>query len=82
MPRLRFHRVLERVRVGMVTVMSRPLKALVETVSARSTILPRVALSRSRSLQGGGAFGLMWFFFFCHGGYSCDGLEKSAAGVV
>src|SRR3954470_9451748 len=47
MPRRLFQLVLERVRSGISTQMSRFLNAHVATVSARLTILPRVTLSRS-----------------------------------
>src|SRR4051812_8861600 len=47
MPRFLFQMVLERVRMGMSTQMSRDLNAQVATLSARLTILPSVALSRS-----------------------------------
>src|SRR5581483_1584943 len=42
-----FHNVFDRVRCGMETEISPPLKAFFATSSARSIILPRVALSRS-----------------------------------
>src|SRR3954453_18878859 len=47
MPRFLFQRVFDRVRCGIATLISRALNALVATSSARSTILPSVALSRS-----------------------------------
>src|ERR1043165_3970795 len=48
MPRFLFQIVLERVRCGMGRQISRPLHAHFATSSARLTILPSVALSRSR----------------------------------
>src|SRR5271155_3114638 len=47
MPRFLFQTVLERVRCGIARAMSFPLNAAVETPSAKSTIFPSVALSRS-----------------------------------
>jgi hypothetical protein len=47
MPRFLFQMVLERVRVGISTQTSRPRKAQDATLSARSTILDIVTLSRS-----------------------------------
>src|SRR3954469_8073318 len=71
MPRFLFHSVLERVRCGIATAMSLPLKAEVATLSARSTTLPRVTLSRSRirlltrSLVAAAAFGVFFFAMIC-----------------
>src|SRR4051812_21308919 len=55
-PRRLFQLVLERVRIGISTQMSRFLNAQVATVSARLTIFPRVTLSRAfrRLLPGVG----------------------------
>src|SRR5688572_17275931 len=82
MPRFLFQRVFDRVRWGMGTQMSRPLKAQVATLSARSTILPRVTLSRARMRLLTRSSDLVLVVFFAIGSVSFTYSNNSPLSVV